>query len=93
MQAVNIIRKLPEMRQCLKILEEKNVLLTTMSKVAAATSAAMAAVPAPVDITEACSDWDGLVASLTAHEGHLDQQKEELSKQVFELLSVTRTWS
>jgi ribosomal protein L12E/L44/L45/RPP1/RPP2 len=82
-QAIDIMRQVPEMRKTLKSLEQKNVLLETMSKVAAAASAAaVASVPPPVDATDAASDWESLVASLTAHEGHLDQQKEELAKQV-----------
>jgi hypothetical protein len=83
MQAIEIIRKLPEMRQNLKLLEGKNMLLATMSKVAAAACvAAVSSVPPPVDASEVASDWDSLVASLTAHEGHLERQKEELAKQV-----------
>lgn len=77
------MRKVPEMRQLRTSLDEKNALLATMAKVATAASvAAVASVPPPVDAAEAASDWDNLVASLTAHEGHLDQQKEELAKQV-----------
>ena len=77
------MRRVPEMRQNLKSLEEKNNLLAMMAKLAtAAGAAAVASVPPQVDAAEAASDWESLVASLTAHEGHLDQQKEELAKQV-----------
>lgn len=83
MQAVDIMGRVPEMRQNLKSLEEKNNLLATMAKLASAASVvAVASVPPPVDAAEAASDWESLVVSLTAHEGHLDQQKEELAKQV-----------
>jgi hypothetical protein len=93
LQAIDIISKVPEMRQHLKSLEQKNVMLNTMTKVAAsACAAAVSSVPQPVDASDAASDWEGLVAALSAHEGRLDQQKEELAKQVlFEICTLLMT--
>lgn len=47
-------------------------------------SSTVVLVPAPVDESEAASDWDSLIAALTAHEDYLEQQSEGLSKQVVE---------
>eukprot|EP00892_Ulva_mutabilis_P012057 jgi/Ulvmu1/9223/UM005_0323.1 len=83
MQALEIMKQVPEMRSRRKEVDAKNSLLAALAKsIAGAGTSASATVAPQVDVSEAAADWDSLMASLTAHEGFLERQKDDLAKQV-----------
>lgn len=82
-QALEIMKQVPEMRVRRKDVDSKNVLLAALARSNAGAGTTASATVAPqVDVSEAVADWDSLMASLTAHEDFLELQKRELAMQV-----------
>jgi hypothetical protein len=78
---MEIMKQLPEMRNRQKDIEAKNALLATFSRSFSSRST-LAPPPPLVDVHEVASDWDALIAALTAHEDNLERQKGDLGRQV-----------